>query len=139
MEYISRDTALKALNEGRQHRTWSMDDVDTMDQMEDYLEKVPVEDVVPREEVERLIAKASHDTVNSIFSSFRNLMHKDLERYGLLIIDESIFTDLEKGYKSENKFEEEGHLFTPSEVSRMSSEEVKQNYNQIIKSMKSWN
>ena len=41
-EYIEREAALKALDKALEDRTWSMSDNDTICQMIDYLEKVPI-------------------------------------------------------------------------------------------------
>ena len=45
--YIKKQDALDALYRAQRNTTWSMDHVDTMDQMIDYVEKLPVEDVEP--------------------------------------------------------------------------------------------
>ena len=43
-EYIKKQDALDALYRAQRNTTWSMDHVDTMDQMIDYVEKLPVEE-----------------------------------------------------------------------------------------------
>ena len=45
--YIKKQDALDALYRAQRNTTWSMDHVDTMDQMIDYVEKLPVEDIEP--------------------------------------------------------------------------------------------
>lgn len=45
--YIKKQDALDALYRAQRDVTWSMDHVDTMDQMIDYVEKLPVEDIEP--------------------------------------------------------------------------------------------
>ena len=46
-EYIEREAALNAMSKAQSDRTWSMDNCDVMDQMFDYVEKVPAADVAP--------------------------------------------------------------------------------------------
>ncbi len=46
-EYIKKQDALNALYRAQRDVTWSMDHVDTMDQMIDYVEKLPPEDIKP--------------------------------------------------------------------------------------------
>ena len=46
-EYIKKQDALDALYRAQRNTTWSMDHVDTMDQMIDYVEKLPAEDIEP--------------------------------------------------------------------------------------------
>ena len=43
--YIKKQDALDALYRAQRATTWSMDHIDTMDQMIDYVEKLPVEEV----------------------------------------------------------------------------------------------
>ena len=45
--YIKKQDALDALYRAQRDTTWSMDHIDTMDQMIDYVEKLPVEDIEP--------------------------------------------------------------------------------------------
>ena len=46
-EYIKKQDALDALYRAQRDTTWSMDHVDTMDQMIDYVEKLPPGDIEP--------------------------------------------------------------------------------------------
>ena len=46
-EYIKKQDALYALYRAQRDTTWSMDHVDTMDQMIDYVEKLTPEDIEP--------------------------------------------------------------------------------------------
>ena len=46
-EYIERESALKAMSQAIQDRTWSMDDFDVMIKMEDNVAELPAADVAP--------------------------------------------------------------------------------------------
>lgn len=46
MAYIKKEDAIKAMRKAQQDRTWSMSDVDVMEQMEENVEALPTADVV---------------------------------------------------------------------------------------------
>ena len=45
MDYIKKEDAINAMNKAIDDRTWSMDDKDVMEQMEEYVKALPAADV----------------------------------------------------------------------------------------------
>lgn len=46
MAYIKKEDAIKAMRKAQQDRTWSMSDADVIEQMEEYIEALPIANVV---------------------------------------------------------------------------------------------